>query len=199
MLKLWAACQLVLQRDRMRCVLRMIPCRLSSIFYINNSMYDMLWESPSKTGVWKCLACDNLNITTNSLRSLDSYETSNPCEPLDTPNTSNISFSHIQTSSPKFKQQTPSAQQPRKKRKKHTNRSVKVLVVNCRSIADQKKEYKNIIHSTEPDVVIGTESWLKLKQFDKEIFSPDQGYTPFRSGVFIAVRNDSIVQEMKDI
>ena len=78
-------------------------------------------------------------------------------------------------------------------------RSVKVLVVNCRSIADQKKEYKNIIHSTEPDVVIDTESWLKLKQFDKEIFSPDQGYTPFRSGVFIAVRNDSIVQEMKDI
>ena len=118
MLKLWAACQLVLQRDRMRCMLRMIPCRLSSIFNINNSMYDMLWECPSKTGVWKCLACDNLNITTNSLRSLDSYETSNPCEPLDTPNTSNISFSHIQTSSPKFKQQTPSAKQPRKKRKK---------------------------------------------------------------------------------
>ena len=39
------------------------------------------------------------------------------------------------------------------------------------------------------------------------MFSPDQGYTPFRrdrigqndGGVFIAVRNDIVVQKMKDI
>ena len=39
------------------------------------------------------------------------------------------------------------------------------------------------------------------------MLSPDQGYTPFRrdrvgqngGGVFIAVRNDSVVQEMKDV
>ena len=48
---------------------------------------------------------------------------------------------------------------------------------------------------------------LKPKHFDKEMFSPDQGYTPFRrdrvgqnsGGVFIAVRNDIVVQEMTDI
>ena len=68
----------------------------------NNSMYDRLGESPSKSGVWKCLACDNLNLTTNSLRSLDSYETSNPYEPLDTSKHSNISFSRIQTSTTTF-------------------------------------------------------------------------------------------------
>ena len=50
---------------------------------INNSMYDRLGESPSKAGVWKCL---------------DTYETQNPYEPLDTSNHSNISFSRIQTS-----------------------------------------------------------------------------------------------------
>jgi len=48
------------------------------------TMYDRLGESPSKAVVWKCLACDNLNITTHSLCCLDSYETSNPYEPLDT-------------------------------------------------------------------------------------------------------------------
>ena len=48
---------------------------------------------------------------------------------------------------------------------------------------------------------------LKPKYFDNEIFSPDQGYTPFRrdrvgqngGDVSIAVRNDIVVQEMKDI
>ena len=47
----------------------------------------------------------------------------------------------------------------------------------------------------------------KAKHFDNEMFSPDQGYTPFRrdrvgqigDSVFIAVRNDIVVQEMKDI
>ena len=28
-------------------------------------MYDRLGESPSKDEVWKCISCDNLNITTN--------------------------------------------------------------------------------------------------------------------------------------
>ena len=91
-------------------------------------------------------------------------------------------------------------------RKNKIKRSIKVLVVNRRSIVDKKKEYENLIHSTKPDV-IGTESWLKPKHFDNEIFSAYQGYTPFRrervgqngGGVFIAVRNDIVVQEMKDI
>ena len=52
------------------------------------------------------------------------------------------------------------------------------------------------------DVVIGTESWLKPIHFDNEMFSPDQGYTPSRRdrvGQNDAVRNDIVVQEMKDI
>jgi len=118
-------------------------------------MYDRLGESPSKAGVWKCLACDNLNITTNSLRSLDSYETPNPYEPLDTSNHSNISFSRIQTSTPKSKQQHSSSKKSLTKQKNKIKRSVKVLVVNCRSIVDKKKECENLTHSTKPDVVIG--------------------------------------------
>jgi len=106
----------------------------------------------------------------------------------------------------KSKQQHSLSKKPLTKQKNKIKRSVKVLVVNCRSIVD-KKEYENLIHSTKPDVVIGTESWLKPKHFDNELFSPDQGYTPFRrdrvgqngGGVFIAVRNDIFVEEMKDI
>ena len=50
-------------------MLYMVPCRLSEHQQLN----DRLVESQSKVGFLKCLACDNLNITTNSLRSLDSY------------------------------------------------------------------------------------------------------------------------------
>ena len=77
----------------------------------------------------------------------------------------------------------------------------------CEIPQSSRVEYANLIHSTQPDVVIGTESSLTPKHFDNEIFSPYQGYTPFRrdrvgqngGGVFIAVRNDIVVQEMKDI
>jgi len=137
---------------------------------INNSMYDRLGESPSKARVWKCLACDYLNITTKFLSNLDSYETSNPYEPLDTPNHSNISFSRIQTYTPKSKQQYSSSKKPLTKQKNKMKRSVKVLVVNCHSIVDKKKEYENLIHSTKPDVVIGTESWLKPKHLTARMF-----------------------------
>ena len=112
-----------------------VECDDCSLWYhadcqnINTSMYDRFGESPCKAGVWKCLACDNLNITTNSLRSLDSYETSTPYEPLDTSNHSNISFSRIQASTPKSKQQHSSSKKPLTKQKKNKiKRSVKVLV-----------------------------------------------------------------------
>ena len=38
------------------------------------------------------------------------------------------------------------------RKKNKIKRSVKVLVVNCRSIVDKKKEYENLIHSTKPDI-----------------------------------------------
>ena len=56
---------------------------------------------------------------------------------------------------PKSKQQHSSSKKPLTKQKNKIKRSVKVLIVNCRSIVDNKKEYDNVIHSTKPDVVIG--------------------------------------------
>jgi hypothetical protein len=61
---------------------------------------------------------------------------------------------------------------------------------------DKKLEYKNKVTSTNPEIIIETESWLKPKHFDNEIFHPDLGYTPYRrerkkqagGGVFIAVK-----------
>ena len=82
-----------------------------------------------------------------------------------------------------------------------------LCVALCEIPQSSRVEYDNLIHSTQPDGVIGTESSLTPKHFDNEIFRPYQGYTPFRrdrvgqngGGVFVAVRNDIVVQEMKDI
>ena len=139
--KLWAACHLVLQMCWMRCLLPMVSCQCQNI---NNSMYDRLGESPSKARVWKCLACDNLNITTNSLRSLDSYETSNPYEPLDTSNHSNISFSRIQTSTPKSKQQHSSSKNPFTKQKNKNNKISKSSCCTLSFRCWQKEESMKI-------------------------------------------------------
>ncbi|WAR29471.1 LOW QUALITY PROTEIN: hypothetical protein MAR_003039, partial [Mya arenaria] len=140
---------------------------------INSSMYDCLGESFSNTDVWKCLACENINITSSSLQILDSYETSNPYEPLNASNSDNISFSLVRTSTPKSKQQSSLLQNIRIKSKDQ------VLVVNCRSIVDKKNEYENLIHSTKPDIVIGTESWLKPKHYDNEFLIQTKGIHHF--------------------
>ncbi|WAR00261.1 hypothetical protein MAR_024633, partial [Mya arenaria] len=110
------------------------------------------------------------------------YETLNPYEPLNASISDNISFFLVPTSTPKSKQQNPTAKQPLTKYKNKTNRLVKVLVMNYRSIVDKKNEYENLIHSTKPDIVIVTASWLKPKHYDNiYFFNPDQGYTPFRN------------------
>ena len=104
----------------------------------------------------------------------------------------------------------------------HSQIQTTTFFIQKSSYQTEKKQNKKISQSSccklsfhcwqkegvwKSDVVIDTESWLKPKHFDNEIFSPDKGYTPFRrdrvgqngGGVFIAVRNDIVVQEMKDI
>jgi hypothetical protein len=69
-----------------------------------------------------------------------------------------------------------------------------VLQVNCRSIYNKALEFWNLVDTYNPDVVIGTESWLKEDISDAEVFRAD--FTIFRrdrsacgGGVFICVRN----------
>jgi hypothetical protein len=69
-----------------------------------------------------------------------------------------------------------------------------VMQVNCRSIYNKSLEFWNLIDTYDPDVVIGTESWLTEEIGNAEIFRAD--YTTFRRdrhtrgvGVFICVKN----------
>jgi hypothetical protein len=68
-----------------------------------------------------------------------------------------------------------------------------VLQVNCRSIYNKALEFWNLVDTYNPDVVIGTESWLKEDIGSAEVFRAD--FTTFRrdraargGGVFICVK-----------
>jgi len=68
-----------------------------------------------------------------------------------------------------------------------------LLQVNCRSICNKILEFWNLIDTHNPDVVIGTESWLSEEIINAEVFRDD--FITFRrdrcsrgGGVFICVK-----------
>ena len=55
---------------------------------------------------------------------------------------------------------------------------LKVLNVNCQSIVNKKAEFHALLDHHNPDVVIGTESWLTADHLDSEYFSKFQRLYP---------------------
>jgi hypothetical protein len=73
-------------------------------------------------------------------------------------------------------------------------KSLVVLQVNCRSVYNIAIELWNLVDTFNPDVVIGTETWLKEDIRNAEFFRAD--FTTFRNdksarggGVFICFKN----------
>ena len=69
-----------------------------------------------------------------------------------------------------------------------------LLQVNCRSICNKILEFWNLIDTYNPDIVIGTESWLSEEINNAKVFRDN--YMTFRrdrssrgGGVFICVKN----------
>jgi hypothetical protein len=80
-------------------------------------------------------------------------------------------------------------------------KSLVVLQVNCRSIYNKALEFWNLVDTYSPDVVIGTESWLRKDIGNAEVFRAD--FTTFRrdrsargGGVFICVKNSIACTEL---
>ena len=98
---------------------------------------------------------------------------------------------------------TPSVKPPRRPYKKD---SFKISILNCQSINNKILEFHTFLDSTDPDVVLGTESWLKAGTMNCEVF-PDT-YNVFRKdwnpevkanggGVFILVKKLYVASEIK--
>ena len=61
---------------------------------------------------------------------------------------------------------------------KNDGKSLVLLQVNCRSIYNKVLEFWNLVETYNPDIIIGTESWLREDIRDTEIFRAE--FTTFR-------------------
>ena len=53
-----------------------------------------------------------------------------------------------------------------------------ILNVNCQRVKSKVPHFLNLIESTEPDIILGTESWLSSDIHDSECFR--SGYSVYR-------------------
>ena len=56
---------------------------------------------------------------------------------------------------------------------KFGGKSLVLLQVNCRSIYNKLLEFWNLVDTYNPDIIIGTESWLREDIGNTEIFRAD--------------------------
>lgn len=165
---------------------------------------------------WHCLKCglpnfsssfsltDPISLSDNSfsILSCDSpgppFATSSP-KPVSTNLTQNTS-SNLGTSNIKHNSQ----------KTKNINRPLKIISLNFQSLKNKKPEIDMLIDSTNPDIIIGTETWLDPAVSSYEFFSANH-FTVYRKdrppnkkgqshgGVLIAVRNEFQSTEIKEL
>ena len=93
------------------------------------------------------------------------------------------------TSTPKTTPSLPSAQSAQKSRR------LRLHNVNFRSVVNKIDQFHAMVDSVKPDIIVGTESWLRPDIMNSEIFPSN--YTVYRhdrdtsgGGVFIAVTDE---------
>ena len=84
---------------------------------------------------------------------------------------------------------------------KNTRKRMKILNINFQSVKNKKEEICNLIDSSTPDVIIGTETWLNDGIHNSEIFPPN--YDVIRKdrkdgygGVLIAISRDYSYEQL---
>lgn len=168
---------------------------------------------------WFCAKCDTPNYSSSFL---DSYisETENRFDALSNNNTdpaqasNSTHFSTRLCSSESESDRTSvdsdigspiqqSSPVNKNIRRKNTSRPLKVLSANLQSMNAKKESFWESVESSQPDIIIANETWLKSSMSSCEMMPP--GYNaPIRKdradgygGVLIATKNDLIDCEIK--
>jgi hypothetical protein len=162
-------------------------------------MNTAVYESLNVNSVtWDCINCGLPNFSTSFFET--TIETSNTFDPLDN-DTSDTSFGEpTATSSPH-----PKHHQGQKAKGRQKGIPLRVLVVNCQSARAKKDQLLNIIQSTKPDLILGSESWLNKNILSSEVFP--SGYSPYRhdrtngehGGVFILAKDDLVCSNCPEL
>lgn len=158
---------------------------------------------------WLCCKCNHSNIesfTFHTFLTQPSYY-----EPISDENisyTSYTSFDPLLSSTPK--KPSPEASSNHKSCNSsnpfHLQPKVnlRIMTINCRKIEGKTSEFKAAVDYIKPDVICGTESWLKKDVKSNEVFpSHFRAYRNDRGtlggGVFILAHEDLISMEQPDL
>ncbi|XP_063409089.1 uncharacterized protein LOC134692562 [Mytilus trossulus] len=186
--------------------------------------YDLLQRSNVQ---WLCCKCETINVSTFTFHSYEP-NTSNYYEPLTHNSTfesiTSNAFSPLKTSSPKGNNSTNTSSPKSSKSKNRTTssnvfnietkRNLRILTLNCRSIKDKTSEFTAAVNYIKPDIICGTESWLKGVKPGKnptqdaikssEVFP--ENYVAYRNdrgtlggGVFVLEQNDIVAVEKPEL
>lgn len=135
--------------------------------------YELLQKSNIQ---WMCCKCDSLNVDSFTYHSFELH-TTNMFWPLSKSNITINSesdtsvFNPVHTSSPKTSNTSQNSKnRSRSSRTESTKSNVfnlppkenlRIMTVNCRSVIEKKTELSACINYIKPDIICGTESWLK--------------------------------------
>jgi hypothetical protein len=170
---------------------------------------------------WLCCRCDSINCNSFTFRSFEiepSYYS--PLLDVTVDSISSLPvFSPLKTSSPTLGNTSENSEirTPARGSRLESSpiavpakKNLRILNINCRSVFEKQSEFKAAIDYIKPDIVCGTESWLKGIKPGKtptpdaikssEVFP--NSYKHFRNdrgtlggGVFILVHEDIVVSE----
>ena len=187
-----------------------IGCDQCYVWYHTDCMqmrdivYENLKSEPDNIS-WICADCGMPNFASSFFESSLSMST------LESHN----NYSCLTQDSPGPPLAASSPKDPTTSKKPHSQVKAKIhpnltsIVVNCRSIVSNRGPFKNLIESTKPDIVVGTESWLTSEHSNSEYF-PD-GYSIYRKdrgphndkktggGVFLMISSKYISVQLSDL
>ena len=145
-----------------------------------NQIYEALAQSNIS---WHCVNCGMPHFSTSLFDSTEYNDT----------DTSDL------IGSPGDPQHTSSPRRPNKSTQQKHN--LKTLVINFQSMKNKKEEIANLIDSADPDIIIGTETWLNPNITNREVLP--NSYNVYRKdradsygGVLVAVKGDLISEEI---
>ena len=141
---------------------------------------------------WECLNCGIPNFSSGIFDTFN-LSTYNPYTALSLSDSdqSQMDFTNRSFGSPI----TSSSPKPHALTKTKSRSPLRILTLNCQSLVNKRADFSELVDRSNPDIIIGTESWLRPDHFTAEFFPPS--YTVDRKnrldkrggGVFIAIRN----------
>ena len=142
----------------------------TTCMHMSSTVYDSLHNIS-----WHCISC-SISQPTSSLPS-------SPITGTSLSNNNSFSSLNISTSPSTSPSNNRLASPPTTTTQRHAHKPLKIININFQSIKNKTAELGNVISTHDPDILIGTETWLNHTTTDNEIFPP--GYSLLRKG-----RND---------